>query len=78
MQLVNCLGMCSIAYEPCDENSFKIGPPLPESKYSPSVVEFISREEEIHRPGINLFTEQKFILFQTMSADPETVKMTVR
>jgi len=21
-------GMCSIAYEPCDENSFKIGPPL--------------------------------------------------
>ncbi|XP_068081134.1 uncharacterized protein [Anabrus simplex] len=22
------LGMCSIAYEPCDENSFKIGPPI--------------------------------------------------
>ncbi|KAG8224759.1 hypothetical protein J437_LFUL005328 [Ladona fulva] len=22
-------GFCSIAYEPCDENSFKIGPPLP-------------------------------------------------
>lgn len=21
-------GMCSIAYEPCDENSFKIGPPV--------------------------------------------------
>lgn len=21
-------GMCSIAYEPCDENSFKIGPPI--------------------------------------------------
>lgn len=26
------LGMCSIAYEPCDENSFKIGPPVTESK----------------------------------------------
>lgn len=24
--------MCSIAYEPCDENSFKIGPPVAESK----------------------------------------------
>lgn len=23
-------GMCSIAYEPCDENSFKIGPPVQE------------------------------------------------
>jgi hypothetical protein len=21
-------GMCSIAYEPCDEHSFKIGPPV--------------------------------------------------
>jgi hypothetical protein len=26
---VTCVaGMCSIAYEPCDENSFKIGPPV--------------------------------------------------
>lgn len=26
-------GMCSIVYEPCDENSFKIGPPMLSGKY---------------------------------------------
>lgn len=28
LKLCLFLEMCSIAYEPCDENSFKIGPPL--------------------------------------------------
>ena len=27
--------MCSIAYEPCDENSFKIGPPVSSGEFLP-------------------------------------------
>ncbi|XP_065219957.1 uncharacterized protein LOC135845378 isoform X2 [Planococcus citri] len=47
-------GMCSIAYEPCDENSFKIGPPVSENDIG-------SGDGELGAPGgsqnLNLFKE---------------------